>query len=58
MKYNLYLIYTILKMIILKPNNKNNLNVKLAHELDDKINLNDIKRLKSSAFNDENYTIL
>ena len=58
MKYNLYLIYTILKMIILKPNNKNNLNVKLARELDDKINLNDIKRLKSSAFNDENYTIL
>ena len=58
MKYNLYLRYTILKMIILKPNNKNNLNVKLAHELDDKINLNDIKGLKSSAFNDENYTIL
>ena len=35
-----------------------NLNAKLVHELDDTINLNDIKRIKSSAFNDENYIIL
>ena len=37
---------------------KNNLNTKLFHELDDKLNLNDIKRIKSSTFNDENNNIL
>ena len=37
---------------------KNNLNTKLFHELEDKINLNDIKRIKSSTFNNENNNIL
>ena len=58
MKYNLlYNIYYI-KNDNIKSRIKNNLNAKLVHELDDTINLNDIKRIKSSAFNDENYTIL
>ena len=37
---------------------KTNLNTKLFQELGDKIKLNDIKRIKSSTFNDENQNIL
>ena len=58
MKYNLLFNIYYIKNDNIKSRIKNNLNAKLAHELDDTINLNDIKRIKSSAFNDENYIIL
>ena len=58
MKYNLLFNIYYIKNDNIKSRIKNNLNVKLVHELDDIINLNDIKRIKSSAFNDENYIIL
>ena len=59
MKYNLlFNIYYIKNDNIKSRIKNNNLNAKLVHELDDTINLNDIKRIKSSAFNDENYIIL
>ena len=58
MKYNLLFNIYYIKNDNIKIRIKNNLNAKLVHELDDIINLNDIKRIKSSAFNDENYTIL
>ena len=58
MKYNLLFNIYYIKNDNIKRLIKNNLNAKLVHELDDTINLNDIKRIKSSAFNDENYTIL
>ena len=58
MKYNLLFNIYYIKNDNIKSRIKNNLNAKLVHEFDDIINLNDIKRIKSSAFNDENYTIL
>lgn len=58
MKYNLLFNIYYIKNDNIKRRIKNNLNAKLVHELDDTINLNDIKRIKSSAFNDENYIIL
>ena len=58
MKYNLLFNIYYIKNDNIKRRIKNNLNAKLVHELDDTINLNDKKRIKSSAFNDENYTIL
>ena len=58
MKYNLLFNIYYIKNDNIKIRIKNNLNAKLVHELDDIINLNDIKRIKLSAFNDENYTIL
>ena len=58
MKYNLLFNIYYIKNDNIKSRIKNNLNPKLVHELDDIINLNDIKRIKSSAFNDENYIIL
>ena len=58
MKYNLLFNIYYIKNDNIKSRIKKNLNAKLVHELDDIINLNDIKRIKSSAFNDENYTIL
>jgi len=58
MKYNLLFNIYYIKNDNIKSRIKNNLNEKLVHELDVTINLNDIKRIKSSAFNDENYIIL
>ena len=58
MKYNLLFNIYYIKNDNIKSRIKNNLNAKLVHKLDDTINLIDIKRIKSSAFNNENYIIL
>ena len=57
MKYNLLFNIYYIKNDNIKSRIKK-IYAKLVHELDDTINLNDIKRIKSSAFNDENYIIL